>query len=45
MAREAKLWKRNRDRHIAKDAEREIREVLREKATEVALRIYRLQSA
>jgi hypothetical protein len=45
MARGAKLWKRDRDRHIAKDAEREIRAVLREKAAEVALRIYRLQAA
>ena len=45
VARGAKLWKRDRDRHIAEDAEREIREALREKAEEVALRIYRLQAA
>jgi hypothetical protein len=45
MARGMKLWKQNRDRHVTRDAQREIREALLEKAFEVALRLYHLRAA
>lgn len=45
MARFDKQWKRDRDRQIAREAEREIREALLEKAEEVALRNCRSKAA